>query len=65
MTKPLKIISIDLLEQNKSCFHKSIKRSFENLHDSELSIDGFNFILQLLLFSHLKLKVRKLNWILL
>lgn len=39
----LQIIRTDLMEQYKSCFDKSIQQSFENLHDSELSIDTFSF----------------------
>jgi Fic family protein len=43
MTIPLEIIPVDLLKQYKSSFPKSAKKSFENLHDSELSIDTFSF----------------------
>ncbi len=43
MKIPLKIISLDLLEQFKADFDKKLKSSFEKLHDSELSIDSFSF----------------------
>lgn len=39
----LNIIPIDLIEQYKKSFVKSIMKCFENLHDSELSIDTFSF----------------------
>jgi Fic family protein len=43
MKLSLKIIPLDLLEQFKSGFNKSLKQNFENLHDSELSIETFSF----------------------
>ncbi|MFI5221713.1 MAG: Fic family protein [Bacteroidia bacterium] len=38
MKVSLKIIPVDLLEQYKSGFDKTIQKSFEKLHDSELSL---------------------------
>jgi Fic family protein len=43
MKIPLKIISLDLLEQYKTAFDKTLQLSFEELHDSELSIGTFSF----------------------
>ena len=43
MKLALKIIPVDLLEQYKSNFDQSIKKGFEKLHDSELSISTFSF----------------------
>lgn len=43
MTLNLKILSIDLLEQYKSEFDAAVKNNFENLQDSELSIENFSF----------------------
>jgi Fic family protein len=43
MNIPLKIIPIDLPEQYISGFKKLLKKDFENLHESELSIDSFSF----------------------
>lgn len=40
---PLKIISLDLLEQYKTDFDKTLKSGFEILQDSELSIATFSF----------------------
>ena len=39
----LKIIPLELLQQYKTDFDESLKQSFENLIDSELSIDTFSF----------------------
>ncbi len=39
----LKIIPTDLSGQYKNSFDKSLQKSFEELHDSELSIDTFSF----------------------
>lgn len=39
----LKIIPVDLLEQYKSSFDKTTCQRFEELHDSELSIETFSF----------------------
>lgn len=39
----LKIISVDLLEQYKSSFNQSLQKVFNELHDSELSIETFSF----------------------
>jgi Fic family protein len=39
----LKIIPTDLLEQYKSSFDQSLQKVFEELHDSELSIETFSF----------------------
>ena len=38
-----KIIPIDLLEQYKSSFKQSLQKTFDELHDSELSILTFSF----------------------
>lgn len=43
MSIKLNIISTDLLEQYISSFNISLKQDFENLKDSELSIDTFSF----------------------
>lgn len=43
MALTLHIIPVDLLQQYKSNFDKTVRQSFENLHDSELSIDTFSF----------------------
>lgn len=37
------IVPIDLLEQYKSDFDKSVQQGFENLEDSELSLETFSF----------------------
>lgn len=43
MSKDLKIISIDLLERYKKSIDPSLKKDFDALNDSELSIDTFSF----------------------
>ena len=43
MKIPLKIIPLDLSEQYKTGFDKTLKQSFEKLHDSELSMETFSF----------------------
>ena len=43
MKMSLKIIPTDLLEQYKKGFDKKAKKSFDKLHDSELSIKTFSF----------------------
>jgi Fic family protein len=43
MNLSLHIIPVDLLPQYKANFDKSVHQSFENLHDSELSISTFSF----------------------
>jgi len=43
MSLPLKIIPIQLLEEYKTAFNANIKAAFENLQDSELSIENFSF----------------------
>lgn len=43
MNIPLKIIPIDLLETYIAAFDNSLKVSFDNLHESELSIESFSF----------------------
>lgn len=43
MVQLLKIISSQLLEEYKASFKDTIKTNFEDLHDSELSIDTFSF----------------------
>jgi len=39
----LKIIPTDLLEQYKTSFDQSLQKAFNELHDSELSIETFSF----------------------
>jgi len=43
MKIPLKIIPLDLLEQYKADFDKTLKPGFDKLHDSKLSIKTFSF----------------------
>lgn len=43
MVSSLQIIPTELLENYKAGFNESIKQGFEDLHDSELSIDTFSF----------------------
>jgi len=43
MSPPLKIIPIQLLEEYKTAFDISIKHNFDELQDSELSIENFSF----------------------
>lgn len=43
MTVPLKIIPTTLLKDYKANFNPDIKTAFENLHDSDLSIENFSF----------------------
>lgn len=39
----LKIIPLDLLEQYKTTFNQFLQKTFDELHDSELSIETFSF----------------------
>ena len=43
MDTSLNIIPLDLLDQFKSGFYKSLEQSFQKLHDSELSTETFSF----------------------
>src|SRR6185369_4233600 len=43
MNISLKIIPLDLLEQFRSGFDRSLEQDFQELHDSELSMETFSF----------------------
>ncbi|MBX2924258.1 MAG: hypothetical protein KF746_18805 [Chitinophagaceae bacterium] len=59
----LQIIPIDLAEQYKGSFAPALQKRFDELHDSELSIETVVFTLLFRQFSHQRLKERRLTWI--